>query len=158
MYWDDGTGRRLKDCWAYVHAQSAASLSPRMYAEFVQPYNVRIAELFGKVYYHGCEDLSAKCRVIKDLPNLRLFHVGPWTPVDPVVAQLGDRFALEVHSHPTDVLFTFSPDDIREEIQRRHTAAEGVPHVLKLCDVETVGDRADRLRLWAETAREIVGL
>jgi len=159
MYYDDAPAvmeHRLKGCWAYVHAQSAASFSPKMYAEFIQPYNARMASLFGKIYYHGCEDLSQKCTIIKDLPNLRLFHVGPWTPVEPVVACLGPRFALEVHSHPTNVLFSFSLEEIRKEVKERHGAVQGVPHVLKLCDVETVGDQGDRLRLWAELAREAV--
>ncbi len=159
MYYDDlaeGQGTRLKDCWAYVHAQSAASLSPAMYAEFVQPYNARLASLFGKIYYHGCEDLSAKCPIIRDLPNLRLFHVGPWTPLAPVVECLGRDFALEVHSHPTNVLFTFTPDEIREELRRRHEEAGDAPHVLKLCDVETVQGNGERLSLWAKLGREIV--
>jgi len=43
----------LKDVWAYVSAQSAAPLSPKHYAEFIQPYHERVAEIFGKVYYHG---------------------------------------------------------------------------------------------------------
>jgi len=159
MYWDrlaPGAGSRLRDCWAYAHAQSSASFSPRMYAEFVQPYNVRIAELFGRVYYHGCEDLSARSAIIRDLPNLRMFHVGPWTPLEPVVRNLGGRCALEVHSHPTNVLFTFSNDDMRREIADLHRAAQGVPHVLKLCDVETLGGRAERLRAWTDAARDVV--
>ncbi len=148
-------GDRLRDSWAYVHAQSAASLSPRMYAEFIQPYNSEVAALFGKVYYHGCEDLSAKCRVIKGLPNLRLFHVGPWTPVEPVVECFGDTVALEVHSHPTNVLFGWSADQVRADLRARHRAASSVPHVLKLCDVETVGD-PQKLVAWAEAARSVV--
>lgn len=165
MYWDhphEGpgmprVGRRLKDCWAYVHAQSAASLSPAMYGEFIEPYNERIAALFGRIYYHGCEDLSKKCRVIRNLPNLRLFHVSPWTPVEPVVECFGSTVALEVHSHPTNVLFTWTPDQIREDLLSRHRAAATTPHVLKLCDVETVGGAPDRLRLWSEIAREVAG-
>lgn len=158
MLWDEyeGSGNRLKDCWAYVHAQSAASLSPRMYAEFIQPYNAEVAALFGKVYYHGCEDLSAKCRVIKGLPHLRLFHVGPWTPVEPVVECFGDSVALEVHSHPTNVLFAWTPEQTYDDLCMRHRAAHGVPHVLKLCDVETVGGNAARLATWAAMAREVV--
>lgn len=157
--WDEtpGDGTRLCQSWAYLHAQSSASLSPAMYAEFVQPYNARVAALFWRVYYHGCEDLSAKAKIVRDLPNLRLFHVSPWTPVEPVVERLGAGFALEVHSHPTGVLFTFDDADLRREVRERHEAARGVPHVLKLCDVETVGDRADRLRRWACEAREAVG-
>jgi hypothetical protein len=151
-----GKENLLSGCWAYIHAQSAASLSPRMYAEFVHPYNARLATLFGRVYYHGCEDLSAKAAIIKDLPNLRLFHVSPWTPVEPVVRVLGDRLALEVHSHPTKVLFEYSAQEMREELRQRHEAAKGTVHVLKLCDVETVGNNWQRLRRWAELAREIV--
>lgn len=152
------TGKQhlLSHTWAYIHAQSAASLSPRMYAEFVQPYNARLASLFGKVYYHGCEDLSAKAGIIKHLPNLRLFHVSPWTPVEQVVKELGSSFALEVHSHPTKVLFEFSPEEMREELQRRHEAASEVAHILKLCDVETVGGNWERLKMWVETAQEVV--
>jgi len=163
MHWDhahDGpgmpeTGRRLRDCWIYAHAQSAAALSPAMYAEFVHPYNCRMAALFGKTYYHGCEDLSRKCMVIRDLPNLRLFHVSPWTPVEPVVDCFGDRVALEVHSHPAEVLFSWTAEEIRNDLAERHRQAASAPHVLKLCDVETVGDRTDQLRVWASIAREI---
>lgn len=151
-----GKENLLSGCWAYIHAQSAASLSPRMYAEFVHPYNARLASLFGRVYYHGCEDLSAKATIIRDLPNLRLFHVSPWTPVEPVVQALGNRFALEVHSHPTKVLFEFSPQQMREELRQRHRAAGDTVHVLKLCDVETVGANWQRLKRWAELAREMV--
>jgi hypothetical protein len=158
MYWDEYTGPpdRLSTCWAYVHAQSAASLSPAMYAEFVQPYNAEVAALFGKVYYHGCEDLSAKCRVIRDLPGLRLFHVGPWTPVGPVVECFGRSAALEVHAHPTNVLFAWTPEQTRADIEARHRQAGDTPHVLKLCDIETVGAHAWKLAAWANSAREVV--
>lgn len=149
------TGNRLRDCWIYAHAQSAASFSPKMYAEFVHPYNCRIASLFGRTYYHGCEDLSRKCPIIKDLPNLRLFHVSPWTEVEPVVACFGDSMALEVHSHPGNVLFCWTPDEIRTDLIRRHTAAGPAPHILKLCDIETVGRSWEPLRIWAETAQEV---
>ncbi|MGQ9789190.1 MAG: hypothetical protein ACUVR7_00835 [Armatimonadota bacterium] len=144
----------LSGCWAYIHAQSAAPLSPCMYAEFVHPYNARIASLFGKVYYHGCEDLSAKASIIRDLPNLRLFHVSPWTPVEPVVKALGNRFALEIHSHPTKVLFEYSPQEMRKELYQRHQSAGDIVHILKLCDVETVGTNWERLKIWTELARE----
>lgn len=151
-----GKEKLLSGSWAYVHAQSAAFLSPRMYAEFVHPYNARIATLFGKVYYHGCEDLSAKAGIIRDLPNLRLFHVSPWTAVEPVVQALGERFALEVHSHPTKVLFEFTPQQMRQELRQRHQAASGTAHVLKLCDVETVGADWERLKMWVHEARALV--
>jgi len=159
MVWDEastGPGGRLADSWAYVHAQSAASLSPAMYSEFVQPYNERIAALFGRIYYHGCEDLSRKARVIGRIPNLRLFHVSPWTPVRPVVEALEGRCAFEVHAHPTRVLMTDTRNEMRAEMKRRHAECGSAPHVLKLCDVERIED-AGRLRAWAEETRSVTG-
>ena len=160
MYYDDtppGLESSLRGCWAYVHAQSSASLSPAMYSEFVQPYNERIAAMFRRVYYHGCEDLSAKCAVIAKLPNLRLFHVSPWTPLAPVLSVLGGSVAYEVHSHPTNVLFANTPEETRAELARLHGESVGSQHVLKLCDVETVDDRGEALKRWAAEAREVVG-
>jgi hypothetical protein len=144
----------LAASWAYVHAQSAASLSPEMYAEFIQPYNARLAALYWRVYYHGCEDLSRKCLTIRDLPNLSLFHVSPWTPAAPVVATLGAAVAYEVHSHPTAVFFEDADAEVRRGLRERHAEMQGLPHVLMICDVETFNGRPDRLLRWTELARE----
>ena len=151
-----GEGHLLKRCWAYIHAQSSASISPDMYAAFIHPYNKQLAALVGLTYYHGCEDLGQKCRIIQDLPGLRLFHVSPWTPVDPVVHCLGNTCVLEVHSHPTNVLWADSRDQVVRELRERHKAVQGIPHVLALADVETARDRVEALIFWAETARGMV--
>ncbi|MCL6474734.1 MAG: hypothetical protein K6U75_06745 [Firmicutes bacterium] len=74
---------------------------------------------------------------------------------DSVLVDLAQQ-VLEVHSHPTKVLFEFSEQEMREELFQRHEAAKGTVHVLKLCDVETVENNWQRLRKWAELAREIV--
>jgi hypothetical protein len=127
-------------------------LSPSMYAEFIHPCNCRVAETAGWVYYHGCEDLSRKCRIIEGLPNLRLFHISPWTPPEPVIEQLGNRFAYEVHSHPAHVLFDDDPQQVRDELKRRCAAARGASHVLTLADVETFGGHFERTVRWANLA------
>jgi hypothetical protein len=147
--------KRLKGMWAYIHAQSSASLSPEMYAEFVHPSNCRLAELVGRAYYHGCEDLSRKCRTIKTLPNLRLFHISPWTPAEPVISELGSGFAYEIHSHPANVVFGEGRAKIRSELERMEAAAGGTSHVLTLADIETFAGHYDRVAYWADTAREI---
>lgn len=145
----------LKGMWAYVHAQSAASLSPAMYSDFVHPYDCRLAKLVGKTYYHGCEDLSRKCRSIKTLPGLTLFHISPWTAPEPVIDELGDGVAYEIHSHPTNVIFGEGLAKIKDELKRLAAAARGTSHVLTLADVETFGGRFDRVAYWADTAQEI---
>jgi hypothetical protein len=148
-------GDRLAGSWGYLHAQSSASYSPAMYSEFIQPYNYRIAELVGWVYYHGCEDLSRKCVSVGELPNLRLFHISPWTPPEPVIAHLGKRVAYEVHAHPTTVIFSDDRAAIRRELAKLHPVVKDVPHVWALADVETFAGRFERAVYWAHTAREL---
>jgi hypothetical protein len=145
---------KLKGGWSYAHAQSSASYSPDMYAEFVHPYNCRLADLVARVYYHGCEDLSRKCKSIKSLPGLRLFHVSPWTPPAPVLDVLGTTVAYEVHSHPTTVVFGETLPEIRNEIKERYAIVKGTSHTWALADVETFAGHFDRTVYWAQTARE----
>ena len=152
-----GMEKRLKGSWQYVSAQSAMGLSPDMYAEFIHPYDCRVAETAGWVYYHGCEDLSRKCGIIQDMPNLRLFHISPWTPPEPVIQRLGNRFAYEIHSHPTHVLYDEDARYIREELKVRCAAARGTSHTLTLADVETFAGHFDRIVRWAWIAREMAG-
>jgi hypothetical protein len=145
----------LKSCWAYLHAQSSGSISPQMYNEFVQPYNEKIASLVGRVYYHGCENLDAKSAFIRRLPNLRLFHISPWSNVEPVLANMGDAFVYEVHSHPAKVLNEFDDTAMRDELETRTHQAEGVNHILTLADLETVAGCFDRVQKWVDSAVRI---
>lgn len=151
-----GRADRLDGAWVYCHAQSSASYSPAMYAEFVHPYNARIAGLFWRVYYHGCEDLSRKARIIGGLPNLRLFHISPWTPVAPALEALGNRVAYETHAHPARVVYGATPGEMRAELSALKREAAGVAFVLKLCDVETVPDGGQCIEVWSRIAREVV--
>jgi len=149
---------KLEGGWVYCHAQSAASLSPAMYAEFVHPYNERIAALFRRVYYHGCENLNKKAGIIAQLPGLRHFHVSPWTDPEEVIPQLAGRtVVLEVHCHPTNVLFLYDPAEIRQEIRWRIARSQGAVFDLKLCDIQTIEGAENKLSLWSTIAQEESG-
>jgi len=156
--WDefpDETERRLSSAWAYLSAQSSAPLGPEQFAEFVQPYVNRLAELFWKIYYHGCEDLGKKVAGLRDTPNLKHFHVSPWTALGDIVPQLrGRKVAMEVHAHPTNVLFVWGEKDIRAEARRRMDEAEDVPFDYVLCDLQTIDGADGKLEMWCDIAME----
>ncbi len=157
--WDEvaaGDEGKLSAGWGYLHAQSAASYGPATYAEFVHPYNVPIAELFGKVYYHGCEDLTQKVATIRDLPNLREFHVSPWSQPAPIAAALPEQVTMEVHSHPTNVLLLWGAEEMREELQGLARASGDHLFNLKLCDIQTINaDGGQALKTWSRVAKEV---
>ncbi len=147
--------KKLAGCWVKIHAQSSGSISPDMYAEFIHPYHCQLAELVGAVYYHGCEDLSHKYGIIQTLPNLKLFHISPWSPEQAIFDKIGGRHAFEIHSHPTELMEGSHEAAIRDKLKTRHELFRNLPHTLALADIERVNGRLDRLQQWIATAQEI---
>jgi hypothetical protein len=155
--WDVAGARpRLDDQWAYVSSQTSSGLSPAMYERLVHPYTSRLAALYGprKVYYHGCECLDGKFGVLDSLPNLGRVHVSPWSSPEVARGVFGRRVILEVHCHPTEVLFTMGRRQMLDDVRRRLELAGDARLDLNLNDIHSVAGRPDRLRIWADAARE----
>jgi len=153
------SGDRLTSCWWYISAQSLAGLSPAMYAEFLQPYHERLSTALAdnRAYYHGCEDLGKKIPIIKQLPNLRRFHVSPWTDLETAVEQLGKDFVLEVHMAYADVLYVLTPEQIRDRLREIMNIAGDCIIDINMGDIETVKGNPDVLTNWARIAQEVTG-
>ena len=136
----DPTKPLLRHEWTYISAQTSSGLGPEMFAEFVHPYNVRLARYFSNqtVYYHGCEQLDHKLDVLSTLPNLRRFHVSPWSSMEAAREKFQGRVVLEAHAHPGRVFFSYSSLEMKEEVERLVRAAEGVPLDLNLSDIHSV--------------------
>ena len=152
----DAAAPSLADEWAYVSAQTASGLGPDLYERLVQPSSERLAAPFARrtVYYHGCECLDAKAPIIARLPNLRRFHVSPWSSVAAAVRTFGSSVVLEVHAHPGEVFFGASRADMRRSLERLVAEAEGAAIDLNLSDIHSVNGRPGLLGVWAEEARE----
>jgi hypothetical protein len=147
----------LADEWAYISAQTSSGLGPRQYAELVQPSSEALAAPFTKrtVYYHGCECLDGKIDSIVRIPNLRRFHVSPWSSVEVARRKLRGTVVLEVHANPSEVFFGATREDIRRGLRRLVDAGEGIPMDLNLSDIHSVNGRPGMLAVWAEEAQEV---
>ncbi len=153
----DEDSHRLGQSWTYISAQSLSGLSPGMFDEFLQPYHARLAEVLGhqRVYFHGCEDLTRKIPIIRRLPNLRRFHVSPWTNLGTAVDELGQDFVLEVHVHTAETLLVHTPDQMRENLERIMSIAGRSVIDINLSDIETVNGNPSLLTTWAQIAQEV---
>ena len=149
---------RLSDEWAYVSAQTSSGLGPDMYAEFVQPYNEKFAELFTRksVYYHGCEPLDQKASIIKNLSNLRRFHISPWSDIKAIREETEDAFVYEIHDHPGKVFFGMNKEDMKKSIKKLVDDAKGSIFDLNISDIHNLNGNPMLLRDWAEAAQEVV--
>ncbi len=128
-----------------------------MFAEFVHQYHVRLAQPYTgqTVYYHGCERLDEKMNCIALLPNLRRFHVSPWSSVSKAREVFAGSVVLEVHCHPGKVFFSFTPAEMRREIEGLVAQAEGVPMDLNLSDIHSIDGKPKTLRTWARVAQDV---
>lgn len=149
----------LRDEWAYVSAQTSSGLGPDMYAQFVQPYNQRLASLFCNktVYYHGCECLDQKLDVLAGLANLRRFHVSPWSSVPAAAAKFAGKAVLEVHSHPGRVFFGQTQAQMKADLQELIRQASTAQLDLNLSDIHNVNNQPHVLTAWAQAAQEVSG-
>jgi hypothetical protein len=147
----------VSDEWAYVSAQSASGLGPAMYEAFVHRYNCQIAEHFtaGTVYYHGCECLDHKLDIIATLPNLRRQHVSAWSSVALAAEKYQGSVVLEVTTHPNLIALGASREEMKREMEKLVSAADGHPINLSITDVLNLGDNPQHLRWWAEAAQEV---
>jgi hypothetical protein len=111
--------------------------SPQQYLEFVQPYEMAIAEVHGGInYWHSCGDTTPLLDQLGSLP-LELFHVGPWTNVQKAAEVFGPKgVALEIciqkHGQygpgpwpASDDLFRATPGQIARKIRRMVSQAVG---------------------------------
>jgi hypothetical protein len=153
-----GRKPQVADEWAYISAQTSSGLGPQAYERFVNVYNCRIAELYTNktVYYHGCERLDQKLDSIARMPNLRRYHVSPWSSVKLAAKKFQGSVALEVHVHPTEVMFNASREQMRDEISRLVKEAEGHPMCLNLSDIHSLAGNPATLKYWAQEAQEVV--
>lgn len=150
----------IKNCWVYISAQSAAGISPKMYEEFLQPYHTKIAELFGKgkVYYHGCEDLTEKFSIIKNLPNLRRFHISPWSNLEKILNMQQKQFVYEVAVNTTNHLFVFNNKQIADDLikMKKIIIENDVTADVNMIDIETIEYNPKKLIEWSKIAKDVL--
>ena len=97
----DYTGTvRLRDMWGFGESQETVGVSPRMFAEFVLPYQVPLLERFGLNCYGCCEPLDKRWKYIATLPRLRRISVSPWSDRAVMAEALGDRYVYSMKPNP----------------------------------------------------------
>ncbi|MBE2241020.1 MAG: hypothetical protein IAE81_24755, partial [Caldilineaceae bacterium] len=86
----DFDGRvRTCDLWGFGESQETVGISPKMFAEFVLPYQLPILSRFGLNCYGCCEPLDQRWEYVKQIPRLRRVSVSPWSDRAFMAEQLG---------------------------------------------------------------------
>ena len=102
----------------------------------------------------GCECLDQKMFAIMKLPNLKHFHVSPYTDLDHAIEHLRDDLILEVHCHPGNTFFAFSDKEVEADVRTRMRKIAVRQCGLFLSDIHSINARPERMTHWAACCRK----
>jgi hypothetical protein len=117
---------RLRDMWGFAESQETVGVSPRMFAEFIFPYQLPILKRFGLNCYGCCEPLDGRWHVIKQIQPAP-FRVSPWANL-PKMAYSRIQCIFSLKPRPSDLAVSSrrgqDTPELRETFESRAIAAE----------------------------------
>ncbi len=152
---DYGGHVRTVDMWGFTESQETVGVSPRLFAEFIYPYQRTIAAHFGLNCYGCCEPVDGRWHVIRDLPRLRRLSVSPWASVPRMAATLGRDCILSRKPSPTPLSMpVMDEDSVRADIrQDLHDGRDAVLEMI-MKDNHTLGGNPRNAERWVAIVRE----
>jgi hypothetical protein len=146
---------RTQDVWGFGESQETVGVSPRMFAEFIYPYQRPLLERFGLNCYGCCEPLDKRWHIVSQLPRLRRISVSPWANVPKMAEYLGDRYIFSMKPAPSDLaLPSFDGDYIRRKLCQIIRETRGCRLELIMKDNNTICNDPRRVTEWVRIAKE----
>jgi hypothetical protein len=150
----DGTVQ-LCDLWGNAESQETVGISPKMFEEFVFPYQARLLERFGLNCYGCCEPLNQRWDVVKKMPGLRRVSVSAWANWAAMAEMLEDQYIYAMKPTPTDLAMSaFDADRIRAEIRQAFQITRDCRVEVIMKDNHTIGNDPSRAVRWVKIVRE----
>ncbi len=131
-----------------------AGLSPKMFEDFVLPYEKQLAEFYGGThYFHACTDLIPIIDMLKELPGQKVFHVNAWTDLKAAREKLDTQVIFQVRLAPKDMV-TLNNAEWKANLSRILEEGRGAK-------IQIVADMLgpvsfEKVKTWIEIAREVI--
>jgi len=154
----DGKVRSV-DTWIHMNAEEACDISPRMFKEFILPYQKRLAKEFGLIYYGCCEPVSKFWdHGIDEIENVRKVSISPWCDEK----LMGERLAGKkiIYSRkPKDYHYIgaqaeFDEEAFRKNIRETIEATKDCKVEYIFRDVMTIHGNSAKVKRAVEIVRE----
>jgi hypothetical protein len=149
---------RCKDMWGFTDSQESVGVSPKMYEEFIFPYEKPIMDRFGLTCYGCCEPLHSRWNVVKQHHNLRRVSCSAWANLEKMAANLQGDYILSLKPSPA-TLAVPSPDwgAIRSYLHRAVEVCKDCRVEIIMKDNHTLADRPEHAVEWVRIAQEEAG-
>jgi hypothetical protein len=152
----DYSGRvRCADLWGFTDSQETVNVSPRMYEEFVFPFEKPIMDRFGLTCYGCCEHLHNRFSIVRKHHNLRRVSCSPWVDHRKMAAQIEDKFIYSMKPSPSPLAAPkLDQDLVRRSLREALEITRGCVVEIIMKDNHTIGGRPENLTEWCRIARE----
>lgn len=155
--WIEGKSARMKDQWVLLESQETVGVGPDQFEEFIFPYQLSIAEKFGKCYYGCCEPVNNRWHILKRISNLARVSVSPWADEEFMAQELGSDVIYSRKPNPTLISTgIFDEEAIRADISHTLAVAKDCRVEIIMKDVHTLNNQPERLPRWVELTREVI--
>ena len=146
---------RTQDMWLLLESQITIGVSPEMFAEFIWPYQKRIADRYGLLCYGCCEPMDDRFEIVKQAKNLRRVSVSPWANKAKMAEFLGDGYVYSMKPSPTPLAQkTLDEALCRAEIREGLSLTRNNHVEILMKDNHTLGKNPQNLVRWTQIARE----
>jgi len=151
----DRTKVRTQDMWGFSESQETVLVSPKLFAEFIFPYQLPILERFGLNCYGCCEPIDKRWHIVSQAPRLRRVSVSAWANVRDLAEKLGKNYVFSRKPNPSDLSYPKIDEEyIRKGLRETLEAAQGCHVELIMKDNHTIGRNPENVIQWCRIARE----
>jgi hypothetical protein len=151
----DEASLRWEDLWGFSESQETVGISPRMFTEFILPYQVPLLNRFGLACYACCEGIDKRIDpVLAAVPRLRRVSVSPWADQPVMARKLAGRCIYSRKPNPALICISFDEAAIRADLAQTLDLAGGGTLEIIMKDTHTVLHQPWRISRWVELARE----
>ncbi len=154
--------QRVEQGNLYNDEVNCPTLSPRLYEEFVLPFEQELSSFHsGIAYWHSCGDTTKLVGLINQIPNLGMFHVGPWTDIEQAVETFAPNTSLEICLDP--VMDVQMADEKRMEEKLRtikETCQDRIAYTVRADGLQllyTLEEDIAKIKDWSQIARKLFG-
>lgn len=150
---------KTTDVWGFLESQETTAVSPETFAEFVFPYQDRLAKRFGLLSYGCCERVDAIWPQLSKWKNLRKLSVSPFNN-EPQVGEFLRGTNVVYYSKPRAEYLTLpGPLDeaaVTECFKKIAQAASGCMLEVAQREVNTIFGDYERGRRYVQLAKETI--
>jgi hypothetical protein len=146
---------RTQDMWGFSESQETVGVSPKMFAEFIFPYQLPVLSRFGLNCYGCCEPVDSRWQYLEKIPNLRRVSVSPWANLSRMAEYLGNRYIYSMKPNPADLAVpVFDEDRIRQNLREAMKITRNCHLEVIMKDNNTIHNEPYRAIRWVKIARE----